>query len=224
MDKLNNCGVYIITNTTTSRHYIGSSKDIKARFRDHIYHLRKNNHGNKYLQRSWNKHGEGAFTFKVLKTCKSENRFTIEEFLIKKYKTNDRRRGFNLQLPSKLGGCSGFTDKEKENFRRITYNYMFKSGKTTETWQEFNKRCTEPKIKNPLSRLNKKPVYCYLYETGEFIKEYPSVAEAARDLNIRLQRVQELLKGYAGLVSKKSGKSKVRVRKSVHGYTFKYKK
>ena len=59
-------GVYKITNEVTGKFYIGSSKDIDARFERHKTLLRTNNHVNTILQRSWNKYGPGKFTFAIL--------------------------------------------------------------------------------------------------------------------------------------------------------------
>lgn len=61
-------GIYKIKNTINNFSYIGSSKDIKRRFRNHKYFLRANKHGSIYLQRSWNKYGENNFIFEILET------------------------------------------------------------------------------------------------------------------------------------------------------------
>ena len=60
-------GIYTITNKNNGKTYIGSSIDIGNRWGEHLCTLRKNTHCNGHLQRSWNKHGEDAFEFKVIK-------------------------------------------------------------------------------------------------------------------------------------------------------------
>jgi len=62
-------GIYKITNTINSKCYIGSSTRLKYRLGQHKTCLRGNYHVNKHLQSSWNKYGEGAFTFEVIETC-----------------------------------------------------------------------------------------------------------------------------------------------------------
>jgi group I intron endonuclease len=59
-------GVYKIENKTTGGFYIGSSANVLQRWRWHIHRLQCGDHHNPYLQRSWSKHGEGAFSWVVL--------------------------------------------------------------------------------------------------------------------------------------------------------------
>lgn len=66
-------GIYIITNKITNKHYIGQAVFLKRRLRDHRYSLRGNRHHNFYLQSSWNKHGEEAFSFEILELCPVED-------------------------------------------------------------------------------------------------------------------------------------------------------
>jgi group I intron endonuclease len=65
-----NTGVYIIENIVTNKYYIGStSVSFRSRFNKHLGTLRRNSHHSKKLQRSYLKHGESAFKFKVLEIC-----------------------------------------------------------------------------------------------------------------------------------------------------------
>jgi hypothetical protein len=59
-------GVYAIFNIETSSVYIGSSVNIARRWLKHIRQLRAGTHDNSYLQRSWDKYGEGNFAFVVI--------------------------------------------------------------------------------------------------------------------------------------------------------------
>lgn len=59
-------GVYKIQNVVTGSLYIGCSKNIEKRFKQHLNHLKKGNHQNKHLQRSVNKHGIENFKFEVI--------------------------------------------------------------------------------------------------------------------------------------------------------------
>ncbi len=87
-------GIYSIRNLVNGKIYIGSSVLIAQRFRDHRKRLKKGNHDNIHLQRSWNKHGEQNFEFSVLEHCeinvlllreqawldKTKNKFNILKF------------------------------------------------------------------------------------------------------------------------------------------------
>lgn len=65
-------GLYVITNNEVGKFYVGSSVDIKQRFRAHRSGLNNNRHSNQYLQRAWNKYGQDAFTFQLLYTGSAE--------------------------------------------------------------------------------------------------------------------------------------------------------
>lgn len=59
-------GIYKIINIVNNKFYVGSAVDLKRRKTRHFCELRNNKHNNKYLQASWNKHGEQAFVFVVI--------------------------------------------------------------------------------------------------------------------------------------------------------------
>ena len=60
-------GLYAIRHLESGKAYFGSSVDIKRRFKEHRTGLKFGKHHCKYLQNSWNKHGEEKFEFIVLK-------------------------------------------------------------------------------------------------------------------------------------------------------------
>lgn len=72
-------GVYKITNIESGRFYIGSSKEIETRFTDHKNDLKKNNHTNIILQRSWNKHGSDKFIFEIVEECSPDKCLILEQ-------------------------------------------------------------------------------------------------------------------------------------------------
>lgn len=65
-------GVYAITCLINGKRYVGSAVNLTLRFTVHRYHLRRNQHHCKHLQRAWNKYGESNFEFKIIKRCKPE--------------------------------------------------------------------------------------------------------------------------------------------------------
>ncbi len=78
-----NSGIYQILNTRTGRVYIGSSKNVSKRFREHLKALQNGKHINTHLQSSFNKHGEDAFEFKVIEY--TTDLFEREAYYIAEY-------------------------------------------------------------------------------------------------------------------------------------------
>lgn len=74
-----NSGIYTITNNTNGHRYVGSSVDLKKRFRDHHHYLRNEKHDNSHLQRAWIKYGHLAFKFQILFYCDPEMCITFEQ-------------------------------------------------------------------------------------------------------------------------------------------------
>jgi group I intron endonuclease len=58
--------------------------------------LRSGKHDNSYLQHSWNKYGEDAFTFELVEQCAEQDLITKEKELIMRLASNDRKSGFNI--------------------------------------------------------------------------------------------------------------------------------
>lgn len=77
-------GVYKILNIITGDYYIGSSKSLKNRWRNHKWHLNKKSHHNNYLQNAWNKYGDASFVFQILEMCddKKEVLLAREQYFI----------------------------------------------------------------------------------------------------------------------------------------------
>tara|TARA_R110000851_G_scaffold316437_1_gene479494 strand:- start:49 stop:819 length:771 start_codon:yes stop_codon:yes gene_type:complete len=92
-----NSGIYIIKNTINGKFYIGSAVNIKSRWSQHKHQLKYNKHGNRYLQRSWNKHGTESFVFEVLEYVKDKHKLILcEQKWFDKMKPHDHNIGYNI--------------------------------------------------------------------------------------------------------------------------------
>lgn len=76
------CGVYKIINKVNGKIYVGSSKNINQRWKEHIYHLNNGDHCNTYLQNAWNKYGSVNFSFKVIEKCEPQFQFEREQYYL----------------------------------------------------------------------------------------------------------------------------------------------
>jgi group I intron endonuclease len=98
------CGIYSITNKITGNVYVGSSKNIEQRFRNHKSALNRGVHANSYLLRAWNKYGADNFIFAVVEECDESERFRIEQKYLDIAKKN-RKKYYNLLFDA--SGSSG---------------------------------------------------------------------------------------------------------------------
>lgn len=65
--------IYIVRNTVNDRIYVGQTRtEPKHRWGQHLSDLRHGRHRNNYLQKAWNKYGEGSFEFFVLAATESK--------------------------------------------------------------------------------------------------------------------------------------------------------
>jgi len=77
------CGIYHIRNNKTGIRYIGSSKNIKERWTQHISYLNRGCHHNNHLQKAWKKYGRKSFSFEVLKLCCENDLLNEESEIVK---------------------------------------------------------------------------------------------------------------------------------------------
>lgn len=75
-------GIYLITNTSNNKKYIGSSKRLKHRWYEHKHLLSNGKHNNRHLQNAWNKYGGVSFKYEVLEYCESEDLRDREDWWI----------------------------------------------------------------------------------------------------------------------------------------------
>lgn len=90
-------GVYMFRNIDNNKIYIGQSKYLNTRYREHKCELLKGIHHNEYLQRAVNSHGFDKFEYRVLRRCNVEDLDYWEEYYINFYHSMDRNKGYNIR-------------------------------------------------------------------------------------------------------------------------------
>lgn len=140
--------IYKIENVVTGKYYIGRSNNFHLRKNSHLSTLRNNKHGNKALQKAFNKHGENSFQFIIIKELKDDENLIEEEQkfldeLSKDYKSWNNC--YNTSKSAKDGGnlCSD-EQKEASSLRNIVSyrkegNPNWKGGKTFFVCPECNR-------------------------------------------------------------------------------------
>lgn len=91
-------GIYKITNTITGKIYIGSSINVDYRIKQHFKCLRGNYHRNIHLQLSFNKYNESSFVWDLICECDKNELLKKETEYILKYKSFDRKIGYNILI------------------------------------------------------------------------------------------------------------------------------
>lgn len=112
--------IYIITDRTSGKKYIGKTTDFKRRKSDHIYQLTNHKHKNYLLQDTYDKYGLDNLQWE----CRSFDNISAEELnqleidLIKELDTY--KNGLNLTV----GGDGGNTIKRKLDFDGFCFAYF----------------------------------------------------------------------------------------------------
>lgn len=106
MPRIKICGVYAIIHSDSGKAYVGSSSSIRDRWYFHRSLLRRGQHHSQYLQRSWSKYGEAAFSFVELERCGVDELFEVEARHMARLDSANPAKGFNVQL--KPGSALGY--------------------------------------------------------------------------------------------------------------------
>lgn len=88
-------GIYKIINKVNGKYYVGSSKNIIKRLKEHRTRLNNKNHQNIHLQRAWHKYGHSAFIFNIVKGCLISDLQREEQLYLNECKLN-RKNAYNI--------------------------------------------------------------------------------------------------------------------------------
>lgn len=73
-------GIYKITNINTGKMYIGSSKDIERRWKEHVHNLKNDKHHSYKLQRSYNStKNKSVFQFEIIEEIEDQSKLKERE-------------------------------------------------------------------------------------------------------------------------------------------------
>lgn len=144
-------GIYIIKNTKNNKVYVGQSIKCEERIKQHFRDLNRNDHENIYLQRSYNKHGNENFTWKIVEKCHQKNLDEREIYFIEYYKSMFDQNGFNIEgggksgkrrITPRMAEHSSNTRIGNKNSRSKTYVGVREKDNAWECWVSVNKNQT----------------------------------------------------------------------------------
>ena len=124
-------GIYLIKNKINNKKYIGQSKRLTERKRDHFHTLRNNTHHNGHLQNAYNIYGESNFEFKIICECEKDELNELEEYFIDLY--DAYTDGYNMTAGGE--NCPDNTNEHHGMWRQDIHTELLKrmylQGKST---------------------------------------------------------------------------------------------
>lgn len=159
-------GIYVIQNNINQKKYVGKSRNIYSRIKQHVTSLNtKCKDENRHLINSWHKYGREAFTYYVIEYIFDENNDVLEKLLaerelywINTLETTDREKGYNLRVdsdPEQRKFCSEASIKAHIDHK--------------ESYENAKEKLAYANRKYRIAKCNK--------ETGEIIKIYEIIKD-----------------------------------------------
>ena len=209
-------GIYVIRNVYNDKHYVGSSINIKNRWKRHIRDLCNKRHHSIHLQRFVNKYGIKSLKFEVLEYCNNKDLLSREQYYLEqsncefnickiagsplgtlrsedfKQKISVLTKGINNPTYGMIRTAEWRKNISDANKGKVAWN----KGKTniysedTLSKMRINakNRIFSDSTRLKISESNSKIIYQYSKE-GIFIKEWKSLTECAKKLNIKASKI-----------------------------------
>lgn len=131
-------GIYQIKNIINNKIYIGSSKDIKTRWQQHLNLLNKGKHHSYRLQKDWDKYKQENFKFEILeKVSGVEKLLDVEQKWIDETLCYKSENGYNISKNTKwIDASSAKTSDIIYSWREIFREIL--SGEYSEIYVNFH--------------------------------------------------------------------------------------
>lgn len=179
-------GIYKIKNKINNKFYIGSSKDLEKRKKEHWRMMLKNKHHSNYLQNAVNKYGIENFEFSILEFCNIENIIIREQFYIDSLKPE---YNINICAYSRVG-----TKLSKEHVQKLKDRVFTQEWKDNISKGNLGKKRSKIFSEGVKTRMEK---IVYQYDKFEnFIKEWPSINKASKVLKINASCISAVACNY----------------------------
>lgn len=170
-------GIYCIENLLNKNRYVGSSLEVYSRLHKHRSFLCNNKHQNSYLQNAVNKYGIDNFEVYIVEFCEEKDLLEKEQYWI-----NEMLPEYNLT---------------KEVIRNVL---------SQESRDKISKTLKRKYAEGSIGKTKTSPVKVFNLK-GEFVNEYLTIRECAKDIHTHVSSIIRVLTG---------------VYHQANGYQFKY--
>ena len=181
--KKRTSGIYGIRNKTNGKMYVGQSVFIENRFKEHLRDLRKDNHYNAHLQRSFNKHFEESFETLILEVCKEEELPLKEQEWIDKYRKDELfNQVFDVQY--RRGESNPFYGKSHTEKAKVAMSKAKKGLYDGENNPNFGKTNTKSTLIKMSEGRSEKLKRSDVLEIVQLLKEGITHKEISKNFNV----------------------------------------
>lgn len=203
--SFNKIGIYAIVNSMDNKMYIGKSKNIYLRIKDHITRLNtKNTDENIHLIRAWYKYGKDNFKYIILEHFEKFDESLLKErelYWILFYDTTNRKKGYNLRLDTSTN-CEVLEEtkrrlKKSRNERKKNFpNLDIENGiKMSMFWK--NNPDKKKKMAEKMSFLKIKYRIEQYDKSGTLVKEWKNIKEILENNpSYKWQNIYSVCNGY----------------------------
>ena len=186
-------GIYKITNLLSGQSYIGQSKNIEQRFKEHMYHNSSN------IDIAIHELGVENFSFEILELCTEDQLDIKEDYYIQLYKSNIDGFGYNLihggrHNKGESNPNSKLTEQDVYNIRESYRNHEHKY----EVYERYKHKISKLYFSNLWEGQSWKDVNYDVYteENIDFYKNKTSIGQDSTNSVFTNLEVFELRKRY----------------------------
>lgn len=178
--------IYKITNNINGKIYIGQTRVTEPqRWQQHVWHANnKPDNDSPLLCRAIKKYGKENFTRTIIEECNNQLLNEREIYWIKYFNSTNHEIGYNVENGGQ--GHLKYSDEEILEAYAEYHSIVQASKALNMSRDQMSKRLQAMQIETS----NEIPV-CQYDLQGNFIKEYPTMAEAAKETNTPLYHIRE---------------------------------
>lgn len=114
------CGIYLIRNNLNEKLYIGQSKNIFARWSEHVRKSFNVDKDNSILHKAFKKYDISNFLFQIIEICDESELDEKEKFYINLYQAT--KDNYNITSGGKGGNCRGSKNHNSKLTENDVYN------------------------------------------------------------------------------------------------------